>query len=229
MASQAFCRSCGAAQPQEFTSQVTRTSEELLEHRISLLQQERPATAFLANENDPFYDATFPYMYTGTIFDGYGTLDEFAEENELESDEIQCDNCKAPFYTTNNFCLDDGNHVFGWFCPRCFVNVLINREIYALEIKADEYKDWKKLSPKPNAISRIRYHYRLVDFVDGSIQNEVECWGCAYTGTKVNLAKPHWEVTFNPHDKPSNIKPVCEACVGQTVIIPDEELSAAFR
>lgn len=218
---QNFCHSCGTKQLRNSGLTKESKSSEPSDGILELLQQSENI-AFLAKSSDPFYTEVHPFMYLYSMAsEGFDSLAEYIEGMWGDSEEAKCDKCKSDFSDLNNWVLDDGSNVFGFFCPKCISDLLNGRELFSEQISADEYAAWTRLAPRPEAVCWIRDHYESVMYVPGSSNEEKECWACAYTGTKVNLAVPHWEVVHYPGTKDSYSVPVCDGCVNEgKILIP---------
>jgi hypothetical protein len=220
LSGQAFCQNCGAKQLGEVSNQDSLDLNQAL--AILELIKESESVAFQANSNDPFYTQAHPFMYVYSMADeGYDTLAEYIEEMWGDVEGAHCDNCKVEFTDLNNWILDDGSNVFGIFCVPCIANTLTERTLFTESIPSSEYSSWTRLYAKPEAVCWIRDHYESIAFVTGSSSDSPNCWACAYTGTTVSLAQPHWEVTLGFGTATPMQMPVCYGCVSASrILIP---------
>ena len=212
LSGQAFCQNCGTQQLNDQPVQDSSGSSSA--EAILKLLNESESVTFQANAKDPFYTSVHPFMFVYSMAsEGFDSLGDYIDGMWGDSEEATCDNCKVDFFDLNNWVLDDGSNVFGFFCPQCISNLLNGRELFLEQISANEYAAWTKLSPRPDAVCWIRDHYESAAHVTGNSNELKECWSCAYTGTKVNLAVPHWEVTLGHGSSNSMLLPVCDDCI----------------
>jgi hypothetical protein len=220
LSGQAFCQNCGTQQLND--QLVTDSSESSSAEAILKLLKESESVVFQADAEDPFYTSVHPFMYVYSMADeGYDTLTEYIEEMWGDIEGAHCDNCKVEFTDLNNWILDDGSNVFGIFCVPCISSTLKERTLFTESIPSSDYSSWTRLYSRPEAVCWIRDHYESLAFVTGSSNEMPDCWACGSTGTKVNLAQPHWEVTLGYGSSNSMPLPVCDDCISACrILIP---------
>lgn len=216
---QNFCHSCGTKQLGIPGQTEKSVSSQPLDGILELLQQSENIV-FLAKSSDPFHSEVHPFMFIYRMADeGFESLSEYVDYRWGDSEYANCDNCNVTFTDLNNWILDDGSNVFGDYCPKCIAGILQSRELFVESISPNEYSAWTRLKPRPEAVCWISRHYESITYVTGNSNEMQECWACAYTDTKVNLAQPHWEVIHYPGTNDSYSVPVCDGCVKQSKIL----------
>jgi len=213
---QNYCPACGVKTISEpSSSPFDSKSKDAALHKFLCAAT---GIVFLAEPHEPFYSKSEPYICISS-------LEDVLEEDE-ELEDQNCHKCRQPFADDHIWLLENGTEIYGLVCLGCIRELLADREVFATEMSPFQYQDWEEPTPRPSAVSYVRFCWQAISYVNGSTPEIASCWNCGSTGTKLNLAVSHWELTLSKDSPDARIVPICDLCADNcTLLIPTPEIA----